>query len=347
MTSCGKINPDLIRVSVAMTTYNGERFLARQLDSLLAQTRRPDEIVVCDDASSDGTWALLEAYAAQHPEVKIHRNPASLGVDRNFLKAISLCSGTFLLLCDQDDEWLPNKVERSLEGMQALMQRLRAEGRDPMTTPLAVTSRALPVDEQGHPFAPLQPWTDSGSSWTWTLLGHASQGCTLLINRALADMTMSWPQPSAKQLLDPQTGKPLVYFDWTIGLAAALVGEKLDLDEALMHYRIHRKNVTAAPDYYRGGAWTVRLERWLKRTPTAYEAFPLYQKKRLILLRWALSCFGTRIRPDRRPLVDVLLQLHETSSFRGKRKILRQLPKDYPFRLKVLACLKWLKYRQG
>lgn len=345
MTSCEKINPEVERVSVALTTYNGQRFLLQQLDSLLAQTRRPDEVVVCDDASSDDTWALLETYAAQHPELKIHRNPVSLGVDRNFLQAMALCSGTYLMLCDQDDVWLPEKIERSLAGMRTLEAQVKAAGKDPLKTPLAVSSRALPVDEHGQPFAPLQPRQRTDSRWTWTLLGHASQGCTLLLNRALVDEALSWPQPDPTQLLDPETGKPVVYFDWTIGLAAALQGEKLDLDEVLMHYRIHRKNVTAAPDYYRGGSWSVRLERWLKQTPTGYEAYPLYQPKRQVLLRWALSSFAPRIRSDRWPLVESLLRLHEATRLRDKRKILRQLPKDYPVRLKVLACLKWLKRR--
>jgi len=98
-------------ISIAMTTYNGERFLKEQLDSFLWQTRLPDELVVCDDGSTDRTLEILENFARTAPfPVKIFRNPQRLGFSKNFEKAINLCQGELIFLSDQDDIWMPNKI---------------------------------------------------------------------------------------------------------------------------------------------------------------------------------------------------------------------------------------------
>jgi glycosyltransferase involved in cell wall biosynthesis len=102
-----------LTISIAMCTYNGEKYLQEQLDSFLQQTRLPDELVVCDDGSQDGTVAILEAFAARAPfPIRLFLNPKNLGVFKNFEKAISLCTGQIIALSDQDDVWLPEKLSR-------------------------------------------------------------------------------------------------------------------------------------------------------------------------------------------------------------------------------------------
>ena len=101
--------------SVVMATYNGERFIAMQLDSILEQQEVPDEMVVVDDCSSDKTWEILMRYRTQFEERKIQyycvRNDANLGYKENFKKAISFASGDWILLCDQDDIWTKDKIK--------------------------------------------------------------------------------------------------------------------------------------------------------------------------------------------------------------------------------------------
>lgn len=96
-----------------MATYNGERYLGEQLASIAAQTRLPDELVIMDDGSTDQTSAIVEAFArkASFP-VRFHRNDTNLGYTRNFLKAAWQCSGSWIAFCDQDDIWIPEKIER-------------------------------------------------------------------------------------------------------------------------------------------------------------------------------------------------------------------------------------------
>lgn len=102
-----------LKISIALATFNGARFLKEQLASLAEQTSLPSELVVTDDGSTDETQAILESFACVAPfQVSFHRNDQRLGYGMNFLKAASLCSGDVIAFCDQDDVWLPAKLER-------------------------------------------------------------------------------------------------------------------------------------------------------------------------------------------------------------------------------------------
>ncbi|MBC8032314.1 MAG: glycosyltransferase family 2 protein [Pyrinomonadaceae bacterium] len=97
--------------SIAMCTYNGARHLSEQLDSISTQSRLPDELVICDDASTDDTRAILTDFAASAPfPVHLHFNERNLGSTKNFECAIRQCTGDMIALCDQDDVWLPEKL---------------------------------------------------------------------------------------------------------------------------------------------------------------------------------------------------------------------------------------------
>jgi glycosyltransferase involved in cell wall biosynthesis len=100
-----------MRISIALCTFNGERYLAKQLNSFIEQTEPPFELVVCDDGSTDSTLQIVEQFArtASFP-VRIFTNERNLGTTKNFEKAISLCQGDVIALSDQDDEWYPTKL---------------------------------------------------------------------------------------------------------------------------------------------------------------------------------------------------------------------------------------------
>jgi glycosyl transferase family 2 len=111
-----RVAPAARSVSVAMATYNGADFLEGQLASIAAQTRRPAEVVVCDDGSGDGTVEIVERFALQAPfEVRLIRNEQQLGFGENFMKAARSCRGDVIAWCDQDDVWMPEKLARCLE----------------------------------------------------------------------------------------------------------------------------------------------------------------------------------------------------------------------------------------
>jgi Glycosyl transferase family 2 len=100
-----------MRLSIAMATWNGARYLREQLDSFRAQSRLPDELVVCDDHSTDGTAAILEEFRRTAPfHVNLSVNPKQMGYVENFEQAVEMCEGDVILLSDQDDVWLPEKL---------------------------------------------------------------------------------------------------------------------------------------------------------------------------------------------------------------------------------------------
>ncbi len=105
-----------MKLSVAFIVYNGSNYMEQQLDSILNQTVKVDEIVVCEDNSTDNTREILEKYNKTNPGLfKILYNTHNLGSNKNAEKAIQHCTGDIVFLSDHDDEWLPNKVERTLE----------------------------------------------------------------------------------------------------------------------------------------------------------------------------------------------------------------------------------------
>ena len=102
-------------VSIALATYNGEKYLQVLLDSLLAQTYPYLEIIAVDDRSTDKTVELLQQYSLLHPHIKVYVNESNLGFVKNFEKAVSLCNGEYIAMCDQDDYWLPENIMRKVE----------------------------------------------------------------------------------------------------------------------------------------------------------------------------------------------------------------------------------------
>lgn len=105
-----------MKITIALCTWNGEDYLAEQLQSLANQTRRPDELIAMDDASTDGTPAILEGFARDNP-MQFNCNPTRFGSSENFSRAIARCTGDVVVLADQDDVWEPTKlatIERTL-----------------------------------------------------------------------------------------------------------------------------------------------------------------------------------------------------------------------------------------
>lgn len=105
-----------MKTSVAMCTYNGEKYIKTQLESILNQTVAIDEIIICDDGSNDNTIEFISKFQVENPnKISLYSNPINLGSNKNFEKAISICTGDYIFLCDQDDVWRINKVEKIIQ----------------------------------------------------------------------------------------------------------------------------------------------------------------------------------------------------------------------------------------
>mgnify|MGYP002575763520 FL=1 len=111
----------MVKTSVAMATYNGETYIVEQLDSILGQTMPVEEVVICDDCSTDRTVELVEQYIREHHLEKhwrIERNEKNLGYASNFVGAVKKTTGEFIFFCDQDDIWVPDRVEVMVKLME-------------------------------------------------------------------------------------------------------------------------------------------------------------------------------------------------------------------------------------
>jgi glycosyltransferase involved in cell wall biosynthesis len=101
-----------LNISVCMATYNGGKYIARQIDSILRQLKDEDELIICDDCSSDDIISIINNY--NDLRIKLIENPIRLGVIKNFEKCIRHANNEFVFLADQDDIWMPDKVEKAL-----------------------------------------------------------------------------------------------------------------------------------------------------------------------------------------------------------------------------------------
>jgi glycosyltransferase involved in cell wall biosynthesis len=104
-------------ISIAMATYNGEKYITEQIDSILKQTYQDFELIICDDCSNDSTWNILKKYEEKDNRIHCHQNSKNLGLNRNFEKAISLCIGEYIALSDQDDIWTSDHLELLLQNI--------------------------------------------------------------------------------------------------------------------------------------------------------------------------------------------------------------------------------------
>ncbi len=213
--------------SVAMCTYAGARFVGAQLESIAAQTRMPDELVVCDDRSPDETAHVVERFAARAPfPVRLSVNERNLGSTKNFERAISLCEGDLIALCDQDDVWLPGKLARLEEEFR---RRPRAA---------LVFSDAEVADESGRPTG-RRLWESVGVGREELERLRAGKGLGELLSGATVTGATAALRASLRRLVLPIPGElPLIHDAW-IALLAACVGEVSAVEEPLVLYRRH------------------------------------------------------------------------------------------------------------
>lgn len=212
------IHSDRPLISVPLCTYNGARYLRQQLDSLLEQTYRPIEVIAVDDASTDDTVAILREYALQHACIRVEVNQVNLGFRRNFEKALSLCTGNYIALCDQDDLWLPEKL--------ALLQ---AAINDKL---LAYCDSEL-IDSKGESLR-------RAMSDTWHMRSVADPAMFAMENN-ISGHAMLFKRELIQQVLPIPEG---FFHDWWLAAVAASAGGVVYCPHKLMRYRQHAHNVT-------------------------------------------------------------------------------------------------------
>lgn len=215
-----------LSLSVAMATYNGERFLSELLESLSRQSVLPHELVVTDDGSCDSTLAILKTFAAISPfPVRIHQNPRQLGYGDNFLRAASLCQSDLIAFADQDDAWMPNKIARCLPFF--------ADGEVLMSI-----HAGMVVDELLNPLGYHHPKIRcTRVEIDHTIYRQPMPGFAMIIRKDLPGL---FHTPRANNL---SNGKPMPHDTWAAFLASTF-GRVAFIQDALVCYRRHQTTTT-------------------------------------------------------------------------------------------------------
>lgn len=215
-----------MKISVALCTYNGEKFLKEQIDSILNQNLSVDEIVVCDDGSTDSTIPILKSYEKKFPEIfKIHQNGKNLRSVKNFEKAISLCENEIIFLSDQDDIWLPEKVEKYVDYFH----------KNPDISVLC--SNGYGIDEEGETLDIVTIWDvpelvrkkegDFNYFENIAFVGNFATGAAMAIRKNFLNEVIPFPE-----IMD-------FHHDEWMALISSHQNKFALLDEKLFKYRVH------------------------------------------------------------------------------------------------------------
>ena len=206
-------------ISIALCTYNGEKHLEKQLESLIKQTYRPLEIIAIDDRSSDNTLSILNQYAKKYNFIKVIQNEENLGFVKNFEKAILHCTGSYIAMSDQDDIWLHTKVETLYKHMEDYM---------------LVYHNSVFIDEHDK--------TIGGKK----LDEHFGKydGCgniPFLIANCIPGHTTMFRKELVPHILPFHKD---FYHDWWIAFVAATIGKIKAIPDVLVKYRQHELSIT-------------------------------------------------------------------------------------------------------
>lgn len=220
-------------ISVVMAVYNGRRFLSHQVSTLLSDLQDGDELVVIDDASTDGSadWLL----SLQEPRLRLHRNARNLGVLRSFERGLTLASNDVVFLCDQDDEWRPGKRAAYVEAFDC----------DPAC--LVIVSDAQVMDADSRVIADSFMQTRGGfrrDFWA-NFYRNRYLGCAMAVRRRL--LAAALPIPGYVPM-----------HDMWLGMLGCLLGRVTYLPRPWLRYRRHGTNVSPA---HRQGWWCMLMWR--------------------------------------------------------------------------------------
>lgn len=220
------------KIAILMATYNGEKYICQQIDSILSQTCTDWELYIHDDGSTDNTIAVVESYVEKYPD-KIHLidGKSTGGAKYNFFYMFGQVEAPYYMTCDQDDVWLDKKIELTYDKMLAI--------EDKADVPCLVYTELRVVDSELNTIADTMSEYQSLDCHKRTInqfiLQNSVTGCTMMINRALRD-----------KMLHITDIDNTIMHDWWAALVAAQFGKTAFIDEPTILYRQHGDNSLGA-----------------------------------------------------------------------------------------------------
>ena len=213
-------NPTNTSVAVVVATYNGATYLLAQLESIALQTHKPAQIIIVDDASSDDTLRIANNFATEHPNVLVVQNETRLGYIKNFEKGMLLATASYVALSDQDDIWVPHKLETLLANIGGQM--------------LAYSDSEL-IDSEGQLLNQKMSTIKNQLAYHTPIMyaiGAWAPGHAMLFKKELIEKAAPFPT--------------LVTHDFWLGFVATCYGTVVYVNEPLVHYRQHAQNAIGA-----------------------------------------------------------------------------------------------------
>lgn len=219
-------------ISVAIAAYNGEKYIEKQLESILNQTKPVDEVVICDDLSTDNTFSLCSAFIEKHrlENWRIFKNEKNVGFCLNFYGAVEKCHGDLIFLADQDDEWLPERVAVMTDTLEKNPEISVLSARYDV-----IDENSSLIENSGVTYLGGLNSLDGSLEYVTaeSLIGCSYiRGFSICMRRGVAE------------LISPIDLKSLLAHDWLIAMLGCVSGKTAILNKILTHYRYHLDNVS-------------------------------------------------------------------------------------------------------
>ncbi len=281
-----------MKISVVMAAFNGERYIEGQLNSIINQTLKPDEIIICDDDSTDGTIEILKRYE-HNAQFKVIINSQRLGLIKNFKNAVGQAKeGNYIALSDQDDIWLPEKLEKCAEHLRQIEQK---------EIPCLVHSDLLFVDLDERiintSFRKHLGQHKYQQNLNTLVYGNFLNGCTSLFNPAMKGFFASMPDRIA------------LNHDGWMALVAFTFGRVAYINEPLVKYRKHDNNASIDRDKKVHS----RLVSTLKQVVNSFQSNDGFLSAQFDTVAQFYECYKAGMDEEKRQVFDNFLNLKNAS----------------------------------
>lgn len=267
-------------VAILLAVYNGEKYLKEQLESILSQTYTDIKIIIRDDGSKDKSPSIIDEYCQNYPQkiIALSGEPTG-GAATNFAALLNECDADYIMFCDQDDVWLPDKIEKTISAMK--------EAENGGEVPVLVHSDLKVVDQNLNIISPsffsFQQLKQNSVTLSRLLVQNYVTGCTIMINRALKQKCGMIPDGC-------------IMHDWWLALVAEIFGKMVCLEETTMLYRQHSNNQVGAKAAY-GFSFIRRKLATLDKVRENYNA--TYAQAKLLL-----DCYGESLDDSSREIIQ-------------------------------------------
>lgn len=288
----------MAQIHIVLATYNGEKYIREQLESILANKYKDISIEICDDGSTDGTLGIVKEYVEKYSYISLHENPKNLGYVMNFMEGIRRSKSPYIMLCDQDDIWHEDKIEKTYDRMRSLEEE---NGRN---VPLMVFTDAMNFNsESGEDLGSFHKNSHLDIKKIDTahlFMENKCIGCTVMVNAAILDYLAVLP-------------KEIRVHDWWLALICSNFGKISYIAETTLQYRQHSGNMIGGSgfsEYLKNRIANLHRQREsIRETFAQGEAF--------------YRVFGEKLPEDRQRIAQQFARMSRTGALGRRGKMIR------------------------